>query len=231
MSSFVIKLIAIISMLLDHSSDVLIGHLSVLNMIGRIAFPLFAWQLSIGYNHTHSRKKYAIRLIGFALISQIPFSFFSHIISGTYFNLNIFFTLFMGLCAITVFDLKCNKNLLTLLIKIIMIAGLACIGQALKMDYGAYGILLIVAIHCYNKYKNKLWLISSFIIWILLTYIPFINTISYPYLIALSVFSIIPIIIILLYNGKKGPSFKYFFYAFYPLHIAILDLLYYFILN
>ena len=69
MSSFVIKIIAIISMLFDHTNDVFIGHLSVFNLIGRIAFPLFSFQLVVGYTYTHNIKKYISRMFIFALIS------------------------------------------------------------------------------------------------------------------------------------------------------------------
>ena len=58
MSSFVIKLIAIITMLCDHSGDAIIGHFSILNIIGRIAFPLFCFQIVVGYKHTKNVKKY-----------------------------------------------------------------------------------------------------------------------------------------------------------------------------
>ena len=70
MSSFIIKIIAIISMLFDHTNDVFIGHLSVLNLIGRIAFPLFSFQLVVGYTYTHNIKKYISRMFIFALISD-----------------------------------------------------------------------------------------------------------------------------------------------------------------
>ena len=76
MSSFVIKLIAIISMICDHTSDALIGHLSFWNIIGRVAFPLFCFQLVIGYKHTRNIEKYLLRLFLFGLISQVPFSLF-----------------------------------------------------------------------------------------------------------------------------------------------------------
>ena len=60
MSSFIIKIIAIFTMFIDHSGDALIGKTSILNVIGRIAFPLFAFQLVVGYKNTSNLKKYGI---------------------------------------------------------------------------------------------------------------------------------------------------------------------------
>ena len=103
MSAFVLKIIALISMACDHTSYLIYGKFSFLNYIGRLAFPIFAFQISEGYIHTNNLKKYFMRLFLFALISQIPFSLFrSSYISG--FGLNIFFTLFLGLGAIKIFD-------------------------------------------------------------------------------------------------------------------------------
>ena len=100
MSSFVIKIIAIISMIFDHASDAIIGHFSFFNLIGRIAFPLFCFQLVNGFKHTKNIYKYMLRLIIFGIISQIPFSIFIYFYSGSFITLNIFFTLALGLLAI-----------------------------------------------------------------------------------------------------------------------------------
>ena len=77
MSSFAIKLIAIITMFCDHFGDAILGRFSILNIIGRIAFPLFCFQIVIGYKHTKNINKYIIRLLLFGIISQIPFSLFT----------------------------------------------------------------------------------------------------------------------------------------------------------
>ena len=103
MSAFVLKIIAIISMTFDHMSYLIFGEFSFMNYIGRIAFPIFAYQITEGYIHTHNLKKYFFRLFIFALISQIPFMLFSSLLSDEI-SLNIFFTLLLGLGAITIYD-------------------------------------------------------------------------------------------------------------------------------
>ena len=101
MTSFALKIIAIVSMFCDHFGDAFVGHFSFLNLIGRIAFPIFAFQISEGYTHTKDLKKYFLRLGIFAAISQIPFSLFSYkYLGASPLSLNVFFTLFIGLLAI-----------------------------------------------------------------------------------------------------------------------------------
>ena len=76
MTSFVLKIIAIITMFIDHLGYAVFNRFSPLNFIGRISFPIFAFQISEGYIHTKNVKKYLARLFIFSLISQIPFYLF-----------------------------------------------------------------------------------------------------------------------------------------------------------
>lgn len=228
MSSFVLKLIAIISMFLDHSSDALIGHLSVLNIIGRLAFPIFAFQLAIGYTHTHDISKYAKRLALFAFISQIPLSIFTYFIFGTAIYLNIFFTLLFGLISLLIYDKVQSKP-----IKYIAIIILTLIAEYLHFDYGAWGVLLILYIYLFCpifKSKNNAGLfLVGFLALCILKYIPNFSITPLNWLIAEILFTFLPSVLMLLYNGKKGPSLKYISYIFYPLHITVLDIIFYII--
>jgi len=106
MDAFTLKIIAMITMLIDHTGHLIFGDFSYFNYIGRLAFPIFAFQISQGYIHTKDFKKYAFRLAVFALIAQIPFMLFISIITGAFFTwyLNIFFTLLLGLLAILAYD-------------------------------------------------------------------------------------------------------------------------------
>ena len=61
MSSFVLKMIAIITMFIDHIGYAIFGELSFFNYIGRIAFPIFAFQISEGYLHSKNLKKYYLQ--------------------------------------------------------------------------------------------------------------------------------------------------------------------------
>ena len=68
MTSFALKVLACISMFLDHVGYVIFGRMSFLNYIGRLAFPIFAYQISEGYSHTKNLKKYFLRLFVFAIV-------------------------------------------------------------------------------------------------------------------------------------------------------------------
>ncbi len=230
MSSFVLKIIAIISMFCDHASYAIYGHFTVLNIIGRIAFPIFAFQLAVGYKNTSNLKKYALRLVLFALISQVPFSLLTYIAFRSFSSLNIFFTLALGLLAIFIYDKISNKFLKYSSIAIILV-----IAELLEVDYKAWGVFLILFIYLFcpsiNKDVSKKRNIINHFIFILgflaLCCIRYYSQLIVRPLswwnLSRVLFTYLPFIFMLLYNGKKGPSLKYFFYIFYPLHLIILD--------
>ena len=145
MNSFVLKIIALITMFIDHLGYTILGKFSFFNYIGRISFPIFAFQISEGYIYTKNLKKYFLRLFLFAIISQIPFMIFHSIISDV-FSLNIFFTLLLGLLSIYIYD-KCKYKFLGILASIF----LALIAQISHCDYGAYGIAIILIFYIFKN--------------------------------------------------------------------------------
>ncbi|GMQ55733.1 TraX family protein [Vallitalea sediminicola] len=216
MNSTNLKIIACLTMLVDHLGAIFFPQYIYLRIIGRIAFPIFAFLIAEGYFHTHDVKKYLIRLFTFALISEIPYNlaFEGNIIEfGS--GLNVFFTLFFGLLAVFVYDhYKKLGYLLVLLIGIV--------AYFLDTDYGILGVLVIFAFYVFRSdfYKQALS-------YILLTSL-FLGIMYFRYHgINLQVFSPIALIFIYYYNGKKGPKIKYLFYVFYPGHLLILGLLEY----
>lgn len=227
MSAFVLKLIALISMTCDHSSYVIFGHFSFLNYIGRLAFPIFAFQISEGYIHTKNLKNYLLRLFVFALISQLPFMLFTSIYSSTIY-LNIFFTLFLGLIAITIFDylnkLEYKNKYMQILynfIGIVFAIITALLANILHCDYGFYGVSIIFIFYLFKK--HKLLMNIAFILCTIIYQLPNVlfstNSRIYTYII---IFTCLPLMFINLYNNKKGKDIKYLLYLFYPLHLLIL---------
>lgn len=215
MSSFGLKIIALLSMFCDHFGYIFFHKLTFLNIIGKIAFPIFAFQISEGYIHTKNLEKYFYRLLIFAIISQIPFMLFLSNISNNYLLLNIFFTLLLGLSAITIYDKSSNK-----IIGIFLAICIAGISELLKCDYGWFGVTVIFLFYMFKN--NKLWMNISIIISILIKYV--ISFIQYPSSINmyLAIATILSLIFINLYNGKKGKNTKYLLYIFYPLHLMVL---------
>lgn len=215
MTSFTLKIIACISMFIDHLGYSIFHKFSYFNYIGRLAFPIFAFQISEGFVHTKNLKKYFLRLGVFAIISQIPFQLFLSTFSDE-FSLNIFFTLLLGLLSIYIYD-KISFKPLGLAIAF----AISYIANLIKVDYGYFGVLLVF---CFYLFKdNRALTLVSFFILLLLKYVP--NMIKYNLysvytLLLLCTFS--AIIPIFLYNKKQGKKIKYFLYIFYPVHLLIL---------
>lgn len=225
-------------MVVDHFGDVYFKQTSWMNLIGRIAFPIFAFQISEGYLHTKNLKKYFLRLFLFALISQVPFMlFYSLYTEGP--TLNIFFTLFIGLLAIFLYDKITHlnfqpikkeklKSFFRYFLGFLMVFLLGLLAQVCHLDYGFFGISIIFLFYLFRN--NKLAMAISFIVACILKYgITYIDTFNSLYIwwyIGLTIFTILPIVFICLYNKKQGPKVKYLLYLFYPVHLLILYFLF-----
>lgn len=218
-----LKMIAIITMLIDHAGGMIIepGILlkydtvtlmntpslvtwmqidMVLRGIGRIAFPIFCFLLVEGFLHTRNVKKYALRLLAFCFISEIPFNLG---LCGTLFNAeyqNVFFTLFLGLLALIGIE-KFQESFWKKALVFVACSGAAVL---LRTDYDAFGVFLIVLLYLLRDNK-KMQTICGCI------------GVCWEYTAPLA---FIPIN---MYNGTRGKwNLKYLFYAFYPVHILVL---------
>ena len=119
MSAFTLKIIAVITMFIDHIGYIVYnGEIPYLNFIGRLSFPIFAFQISEGYIHTKNLKKYFFRLFLFAIISQFPFMLFDSLFIDEFY-LNVFFTLLLGLLSIFIYD-KLNNKLIGIIISVLI---------------------------------------------------------------------------------------------------------------
>lgn len=209
MNVFYIKLIAIITMVIDHTGHILLPHIWLLREIGRIAFPLFAFLIANGAIHTKDISKYLFRLGLLAVISE-PFFSMMVPLGGT----NIFFTLFLALTPIYVFKITSKDIKVFLFVIAVIIA--SYLAYLINSDYSYIGVLFIISLYLVINYKILASLcVVVFMFWL------YGNTFLFYY----SLISLIPI---LLYNGKLGFNNKYLqygFYFFYPIHIFILILL------
>lgn len=218
MSSFILKIIAAITMFCDHLGYAIYGQFSAFNYIGRIAFPIFAFQISEGYHYTKNKKNYLMRLLMFALISQVPFMLFSSLFKEG-FSLNIFFTLLIGLVAIIGFEQCKDKKWLG----IVLVLCLALSADTLHTDYGSWGVIMIFLFHFFREkvlYRNL-----AFIALILFKYVPlFVLYQFFPPYLFLAIGTLLSLVFIHLYHGKKGRDTKYALYVFYPIHLTLLYL-------
>jgi len=168
-SGSALKLIALISMIIDHTAFALIYYIplesqllftlgektvtwySLMRGIGRLAFPLYCFLLSEGFVHTHDRRKYGRNLLVFALISELPWNLLH---AGTWLypgSQNVFFTLFLGFLGITVLD-----ELPSLCKKFAALGTLLIAASFLHADYGVRGFALPVLLYALRRRKEAL---------------------------------------------------------------------------
>ena len=219
MTGFVLKMIAIITMLIDHIGVIFIKYNTpeywLFRGIGRLGFPIFVFLIVEGFQHTSNIKKYLLRLGVFAIISEMPFDIaFNHsMIEGS--HQNVFFTLFLGLLCITLMDLvekklKNHDMIFTNVIVAYLVITSCFLAEIIKSDYRSAGVLMIVSFYVFRNKKVLQALALLIIIGALLG-----GSISYA-----AMGAMLPIF---LYNGKKGKSVKYLFYIFYPAHLLVLS--------
>jgi len=221
MNHSTLKIIAIVTMLIDHIGATLLPEILILRIIGRLAFPIFVFLLVEGYHHTRNFNKYLIRLGVFALISEIPFdlAFFGKIVALS--HQNVFFTLFLGLLMIKLFDHYKEKEPLLAGISVLVCMVMAYI---LKTDYDIFGLGMIFI---YHQFREKKILAGSLVALVNIgmgLYFAGVFIGEFYLLGMVQSMAILALPLIYLYNGKKGLRLRYIFYAFYPVHLTFLYL-------
>ncbi len=198
-----IKIIAMVSMLLDHIGEVFFPNTDILIVIGRLAFPLFAWGIAKGLKRTHNFNKYAIRLLFIAIISQYPHDL---LFKSDYSN--VCFTLLDGLIVLKLYESKVKYYF-----KILGILGLFTIAHSiLNFEYGIYGIALIVVFYIF---EGKYYLIF------LQTVITIMGVLLYHFS-PVQFVSLLAILIIDLLQKYDFKINKIIGYGFYPIHLLLL---------
>lgn len=210
-----LRVLALILMLLDHLGRTRFPGHDWMIILGRLAFPIFAFQITEGYRHTHDFHGYCKRLLVFALVSEIPFNL---MISGSpVFPLhqNVIFTLLLGLLACRALDREKGWA-----------APVILLAAALTFpDYGVPGVLTVLTFHEFQDHP-----------WLQLAALIAINTFGFhgqilpfgAFELPVQSFAAFAWIPILLYNGEKGRGgrwLQYGSYVFYPLHMLLLGLM------
>lgn len=206
LTSYQLKWIAIVTMLIDHVGAVLFPREWVFRYIGRISFPIFCFLLTQGFIYTRDIRKYMVRLGVFSILSEIPYDLAFH---GKLVDLeyqNVFFTLLLGV--ILMYMLERTKELP---LKIFIILLVMTAADFLRTDYGYRGILLIALLYLLQE---KLWIKTMCgAVW------------NFVWNGSIQGYGALAMIPIALYNGEPGRKMKYFFYVFYPAHLVVLFLI------
>ena len=224
LNGFHLKLIAACTMLIDHVGYVLFSDALWLRCIGRIAFPLFCFLMAEGCVYTRDRRKYALRLLVFALLSEIPFNLMN---TGTPWDLshqNVLWTLLAGALLCWLVDWALQKRTAPgLVLTGAVMAAAFCLLELANTDYGGWGTLLVVMFYAVRRAPSGT--VSKMMAQ---TFGLAFFSIAIMGGVSVELWSLAALIPIWLYNGQRGFSPKavqYGFYAFYPAHILVLSLI------
>ena len=199
LNAFYLKVIALISMTVDHYGYFIEPDNDLYRIIGRLAFVIFAYMVANAYLHTSNRLKHGLILLGFGLAIDVVL-----LLTNNYYFSNIFITLAIGYFLIYCYDTK----------KYLLMIPFLAIPFFINIDYGFYGILLILA--CYIFFdKIHLLFVTNIALIAIFSHFNELNTIQY--------YSCLGILLLALYNQERGYKLKYFFYIYYPLHIIIIN--------
>lgn len=196
-------------MTVDHVGLLFYPEYQIFRIVGRIAFPLFAYLLVLGMESTHSVKAYFTRLLIFAFVSQVPFMLVNDVAWWEY--INIYGTLLLGLAMVYLIE----RGSVFFVIPI-------AVSAVAPVDYGVYGTATVLLFYLLRKD----WKVGASIFVILNLVLATTGAETQPW-------SILVLVPILLHNSgrlnilsDKEPGhstfMKYFFYVYYPLHMLFL---------
>ena len=233
-TSFSLHIMAMLFMLCDHLWGTIVTGNDWLTCIGRLTFPIYAFMIVEGYFHTKNLKKYVLRLLLFAVISEIPFNLAMG--SSLFFPIhqNVLWSFLISIGFIHWNEKVKEKQLWKrILVGFAIICISYLVGIITFVDYYNAGIFMVLVFYFFKGKKWWCYLGQFICLW----YINFemlgglsyeINIFGQTHFIARQGLALLALIPIWLYKGKQGYHSKplqYFYYVFYPLHLLILGLL------
>ena len=227
LNSTALRLLAILFMLLDHLWATVVPGNLWMTCAGRLAFPIFAFQLYEGYRHTGDFRRYCLRLLLFALLSEIPFNLFY---AGSVlfpFHQNVMFTLLLGLLAIRQADmLRREQGIKRKSLRCLALLAVLAGGVLLFPDYGLMGVMTVLCFFVFRE--HRLFQLAAMAVLNIFAFkgqtIP-VSLFGLASDFPIQGFALLSLPLIWLYNGQKGPGgrgLRLFWYIFYPLHMLAL---------
>jgi len=230
-TSFTLHIMAMLFMLCDHLWGTVVPGNDWMTCVGRLAFPIFAFMIVEGYFHTKSIKKYVLRLLLFAVISEIPFN----LAMGSRFfypiHQNVLWSFLISIGLIGWNEKVKNKQVwkrITVGILSVCVGYVA--GLITFVDFYHAGVLTVLVFYFFKNKKWWCYLGQIICLW----YINFEMLGGFSYEVTLfgetrfierQGFAILALIPIWLYKGRQGyysKTLRYVYYAFYPLHLFVL---------
>lgn len=232
LTAAVLHIIAMTLMLMDHLWATLLPAKEWLTCAGRVAFPIFAFMAVEGYFHTRSFKKYILRMLLFAVLSEIPFDL---MYGGTWFypvHQNVLWTFLLSLLGVWLMEQvrKKGKTWMYLLVCVLVVPAGLVLGTLCMVDYYGVGILTVFVF--YFLHGRKWWCFLGQLAALYWLNVELLGGLMYPVQLfgmefelcqqGLALLALIPI---WLYRGRQGyhsKPFQYLCYAFYPVHMLLL---------
>ena len=232
LTAAVLHIIAMTLMLMDHLWATLLPAKEWLTCAGRVAFPIFAFMAVEGYFHTRSFKKYILRMLLFAVLSEIPFDL---MYGGTWFypvHQNVLWTFLLGLLGVWLMEQvrKKGKTWMYLLVCVWVVPAGLVLGTLCMVDYYGAGVLTVFVF--YFLHGRKWWCFLGQLAALYWLNVELLGGLMYPVQLfgmefelcqqGLALLALIPI---WLYRGRQGyhsKPFQYLCYAFYPVHMLLL---------
>ena len=220
-----LKLLAAVSMLLDHAGAILFPQVSALRQIGRLAFPIYAFMVAQGCKYTRNMLRYFLSMFSLGLVCQLVYA-----VAAPVDRFNILLT-FSASIALSFFLYRVKQALYSK--KWVMAAAMGAafllltqtvyyVNRELPFDYGFWGCMAAVIAGLFQQKDDapESWkLMDKNFVHVAMLAIPLL-------LIArnsLQLYALTALPLLLCYSGKRGRlNMKYFFYIFYPLHLALL---------
>ncbi len=209
-----LKIIAVISMFIDHMGYILFPQVEIFRIIGRLAFPIFAFMISEGCMHTRNKQRYLLTMFTLAVLCQIVYYLFDKS-----FDMCILITFSLSILMIYALQNFKSAGTLRVVSGCMFLFAVVCVyllNQWFVIDYGFWGCMAPVAASIFadnkaDKYKRVL----PFCVVLVILVITLGGN---------QVYSLFAIPLLLLYSGERGKwKMKYFFYVFYPVHLAVLQ--------
>ncbi len=227
-----LRLLALGLMLLDHLWATIVPGNMWMTYLGRLAFPIFAFQVTEGFFHTSDRRRYMMRLLLFGLIAEVPFDYMMVSAPFFFFHQNVMFTLALGLWMISSLErLRTERTVkqgLKTALVLVVASLIALIGF---VDYGVMGVWTVVLFYLCRGFRGAwigqlIGMVLLNIIWFQgesLVFMMMGREIWFP----TQGFAVLSLIPIWLYNGEKGSygkGMQAVSYWFYPVHMLVLYL-------
>lgn len=226
LSALDLKLLAMAAMLVDHMGYLLFPTAMWMRYVGRLAFPIFAFQIAEGWYRTHDREKYTLRLLICAVVSEVPFdlAFSGTLVDAGY--QNVLWTFFIAAAALWAADALQEQLHLPLPLAALPAAGAGyLLGEWMQADYFGPGVLLVLAFAlCRGRSGGRIGELAAMVI-VNGRLLPSASMTVWGMELPVQLLAAAALPLIWLYRGRQGPHspvLQGIWYAFYPAHLLLL---------